>query len=130
MKKLLYFALCAVIVFSLSSCKAKSTPIDPYTDGYNNGYTTGYDEAWDSCEEEISNNVSYSFWKMKHEVCNQGWHPEEALEVLDSYLYNKPFYEDGSCATKSDVESAINVISSYYYGTIDCLNDTLDIDVY
>ena len=126
--------LCVILVFSLSSCKVKSTSTDSYTDGYNCGYDEGYnigfDNGWDFCEEEISYNVAYSFEETKHKVCEQGWHPEESLEVLESYLYNKPFYEDGRCATKKDAESAINVISSYYYGTIDCLNETLNIDVY
>lgn len=130
MEKILCIVLCVFLVLCLSSCERNSTQTDPYTDGYNEGYVIGFEEGWDSYDEEISNDVAYYFDNMKDEACNQGWHPEEALDVLESYFYNKPFYEDGSCATKSDVESAINVLSSYYYGTLDCLNKTLDINVY
>lgn len=122
--------LVSLIVFSCTACSNDELYDNGYDYGYEVGYDTGLTEGWDSCNEEISNNVAASFGDMKDEACKYGWHPEEALVVLESYLYNKPFYKDGSCATKNDAESALDVLSSYYYGTLECLNKTLGIDVY
>lgn len=95
---------------------------ESYDKGYADGHTIGYGEGMFDKYKEIKDDIQYYMYDVKDDAVDKGWHPEEALVVLEEYAKGK--------STKDEYMNALNTLSVYYYGVLDCLSETIDVDAY
>ena len=124
-------AVIAILICGLSSCgksdyvrdqEAKEEAIyqrgyedgydegryDGYEDGYDEGYFYGYEDGYNDSKSDI---VIEAIFYAKEKG---GWHPEEALMIIDAYRNKEPFYEDGSSPSKQDYYDAIDSLIYFF----------------
>lgn len=135
MKKIVFIL---VLILLFSACSSNQTPDYNYNkydgafdEGYDEGYYEGYDEAFNESYNNGYNEgydegfyegycagleeIYTSFHEAERYASNNGgWHPEEAVVVIESYINNKPFYEDGSSPSKRDYELAVDSLIYFY----------------
>lgn len=91
---------------------------DGFDEGFIEGYYSGFDEIYNSVYEAEH-----------HAAESGGWHPEEAMAIINSYVNQEPFYVDGSLPSKEDyelaVESLICFYEYYYLAEYESLSDPL-----
>ena len=120
-KVILVASLCVVLLLCLSSCEQEQTYEDGYIDGYSDGrydakeaasdhsfemYKEGYDEAYiDFVESVICGEAVH------YAVEHGGWHPEEAMSIIDAY--NGQWSYGELPITEKDYKDAVS--SLYYY---------------
>ena len=127
MKKLLLMITIILALFiSLSSCVSEKTYDDGYFDGYEEGYNEGhlyakdeysehsfdmykegYDEAYEDFLNDIVHDAAVFYAKEKG-----GWHPEEAMCIIDAYESGGMSYGQMPI-TEEDYKAAVH--SLYYY---------------
>ena len=120
MKK--FFLLVALIVFvafSTLSCASPSGYEEGYDDGYSAAkekfsehgyemYQKGYDEATGDFVDGIIE------WRaIRYAKENGGWHPEEAMCIIDAYESGSMFYGK-TPITEKDYKDAIKTLYYYY----------------
>ena len=118
--------LVLALSLTLVACDAKT-----YDEGYSDGYADAKADMAYQLEEEFFDGYDIGYedgerdgrWleedavEFVREHCE--WHPEEALEVIDAYQNNKPFWQDGSPPSNQDYLDAINSLAyfyEYFYG--------------
>ena len=118
MKKLLEgilgITLCVVLIFCLSSCRTQKTNEDGYGDGntsYHSRhsgemYQEGYNEAYRDFVYDI---IQYE--AVRYAVEHGGWHPEEAMAIIDAYENGQSYY---GTITEKDYKDAVRSLYCYY----------------
>lgn len=117
MKKLL---ICLCLVLLLTSCNLNNkTSSSSWEKGFDEGFSQGFDEGFDEGYYEGYNegfdeilNVIYE--AESYAADNGGWHPYEAMWVIEMYQTKKSYYPDGSLPTKEEYYNAINSLIYFY----------------
>ena len=121
MKRIFIFTLAVVAVLSLTACSSYGSYNDGYAEGYADGVYDGYiqGEDYDTWYE-----AGYSDGRMDGSVLEEKairyareyseWSPEEAMDVIDAYQNNQPFWQDGSSPTHEDYMEAIESLYRFY----------------
>lgn len=131
-----FVLIIAVAVFCLSSCSSQ----DKYDEGWNDGFSAGYDDGWNEGfddgfdegliwgaldgQDDVEWSVIYHLGNLEGEISEvYGWHPEEALMILDDFKKGEPVSE-------VNLHNAIDSINNFYYGIWDIITeiDEMDID--
>lgn len=108
-------ALCAVLIFSLSSCFEKDSSGEEYYGDYHDGYVEGYADGTEAAKQQISGYVEECFNNvgLDHSI-------EEAIQILTNYA-------DGEPISEHELQKAIWSVWNFYYDTCDIV---FDIDNY
>ena len=127
MSKSLKIILCItfglILLFSLSSCENKDSYHDRYETGYidgeRDGFDDGYDEGhWEGYKEGFGE-AYYRFEEIAlHDAVRYaeeygGWHPEEAMEIIDAYENDELAFGKMS-VTEEDYKKAVKSLYWYY----------------
>lgn len=136
MRKLLpAVLLLSLFVVLLSGCGFAQNDYDDdyvydydsgYEDGYEDGYDEGYMEGVFECKKDFGDAVRCLYSDVEHATLNgRDLHPEDAIMVLNDYL-------DGKYVSDEELESAINVLTDFYFDWQSVLAniEDLDIDIY
>ena len=78
-----------------------------YSDGYEDGYSDGSDGGYSSFD---SDDLIINYEEAVLEAARCGWHPEEALCVIEDHL-------NGKYVSKQDLYNALDSLSVYFYET-------------
>lgn len=123
-KMMLSIALCAALVFAFSACKRKDSTGNEYYGDYHDGYVDGYNDAVyeNDVYEAYREGYNEAYGRFEYAVLSDAidyvqkfskWHPEEALDIIDSY-------ESGELAfgtmevSEDDYKEAIKSLYLYY----------------
>lgn len=121
--KILSIALCGVLIFCLLSCEKQKTYEDGYNDGYEDGYfdasnelsdygfdmyQEGYDEAYGDFVYGIIEDEA-----VHYAVEHGGWHPEEAMCIIDCYEKGYDYCES-LLITEEIYKDAVKSLYCYY----------------
>ena len=127
--KAIAIVLCACLcVGLLSGCGiSKDDSDNARVDEYEEGYSAGYEDGiWDGAFEGIkdfANAVRDRYSDVEHATRNErDLHPEEAIMVLNDYL-------DGEYVSDSELESAIESLTDFYYDWQSVIANIEDLDV-
>lgn len=122
-KLMLNLALCVGILFCLSSCSKQKTYEEGYNDGYEDGYIDasnelsdygfdmyqeGYDEAYGDFVYGIIEDEA-----VHYAVEHGGWHPEEAMCIIDAYENGEMAFGSMS-VSEEDYKEAVKSLYFYY----------------
>lgn len=122
-KIILVSSLCVMAIFSLSSCRKQKTYEEGYNDGYADGqydasnalsdysfemYKEGYDEAYGDFVYGIIEDKA-----IHYAVDHGGWHPEEAMGIIDAYEKGQSYYGKLQI-TEKDYKDAVRSLCCYY----------------
>lgn len=116
MKKFLYIVLCAVLVFSLSSCKENGSYMEAYNDGYFEGRDCGQKQIAYYVEEEYSNIYSSEL--------------DDALCILDIYadgIYEEEF---GEPISDAELQNLIQKLLKYRTDVEELIYGIKEIEIY
>ncbi len=75
-----------------------------FDEGRAEGYYDGYKSGRSLIDAAVEEAVHYT----------NGWHPEEAMMVIDCYENGEAFYEDGTPPSKEDYKEAIMSLYQFY----------------
>lgn len=111
--------------------------------GYSRGFENGVEEG--RYDEQEAHECEYSYWDLENafddgyryaiencfddsdlmwKICEAAehsaadfseWHPEEALDIIECYRLQEPFWEDGSAPSHEDYESAVDCLVEFYH---------------
>lgn len=82
-----------------------------YEEVFDDGFDEGFIEGYYSGFYEIYNSVH----EAEHYASDKGgWHPEEAVAVIEMYLTKVSYYPDGSIPTEEEYLNAINSLIAFY----------------
>ena len=78
-----------------------------WDEGYDEGYSDGYDDGFD--------HIWIAVYEAEHYAGEQGgWHPEEAMMIIDCYENGEAFWENGAPPSKEEYKEAIQSLYSFY----------------
>jgi hypothetical protein len=111
MKKLVSIVACVVLIFGLSSCEENKKSALSRSELYEAGFKEAYGEFYHAIDYEA---VHYA-------KDNGGWHPEEAMCIIDAY-------ENGEGYTEEEYREAVRSLycfyeyfyNSWYKEVVDC----------
>ena len=113
--------VCFIVMCSLSAC-SKETYDDAYEDGYNDGYSDAEFEMEDRLQDWYD--FGYDEGQMDGHLLEEeaieyvrehcDFHPEEAMEVIEAYHDNKPFWGDDSPPSHEEYLEAIESLYLFY----------------
>lgn len=123
-KRLFLILLCSTLIFGLSSCdKQESSYNGEYDDGYQEGHWDGFDDGYDEGlwegYKEGFDEAYYRFENLSlHDAARYaeeygGWHPEEAMEIIDAYENDELAFGKMS-VTEEDYKKAAKSLYLYY----------------
>lgn len=111
----LFLAIAAAVIamdYFFDSLKTKEEHSEDYLAGKAYGYEIGYEQGvseGDIAREEIETEVMSQYDDIIHTASQKyGWHPEEAVTILEEYIAGEPVSEE-------DIRTAIAAISYFYY---------------
>lgn len=128
MKKII---ICLFLILFITSCSSLEKSKDKktvsndniYQNNYYSGEAENYDEIFDDGFDEgfIEGYYSgfYEIYNSVHEAEHYaldkgGWHPEEAVAVIEMYRTKVSYYPDGSIPTEEEYLDAINSLVAFY----------------
>jgi hypothetical protein len=87
-----------------------------YDDGYSQGFEEGYDIGVESAMDSLDDYKYHFVEKSIDTITDMGYcHPDDAIEIIDAYRNNKPYYSGGGKVSKEDYNQAIDALIMYYY---------------
>lgn len=113
----------AIIAVWIILCFLSACSMETYDDGYEDGYSDGYSDAED---EEFFDGYDIGYddgkrdgsWLEEDAIDyvreHSDWHPEEAVEVIEAYQNNEPFWRDGSPPSYEEYLDAIDSLIYFY----------------
>lgn len=120
MRKILSIVLCAVLVFSLSSCERKEISNDEYYGDYHDGYVDGYTDGIEEAQQAISFYIEEDFYEISsNNKDERGISIEDAIQILTNYA-------DGEPISDAELRNAIWSIDKFYYETCDIVYNIED----
>lgn len=91
---------------------------ESYDEGYKNGYDVGYEDGFEARSEdtwENSQSILYAMEEALHYARdNSGWHPEEAVDLIEAYQQQLPYYENGNPPTRQDYLAAVQSLQDFF----------------
>ena len=85
------------------------------SDGYWAGYDAGFDDGYLWGHDDGFSLISTAEWQAEdYAISKSGWHPEEAMAVIDAYENNEIFIENGVIPSEEDYKNAIQCLYHFY----------------
>lgn len=112
-KRMLSGALCAILIFCLSSCGGKGSSDGEFYGDYHDGYVDGYSDGVAEAQQSISFYVEDDFYEINsNNEKERGLSIEDAVQILRNYA-------DGEPISEAELHNAIWSINKFYYDTCD-----------
>lgn len=112
MKKYCIYLIAIVFLLTCTACGNSDVELQRqynagYSDGYEEGYRDGGNDGYSSLD---SDELIYSYEEAVLKAARYGWHPEEALCVIEDHI-------NGKYVSKQDLANALDSLSVYFYET-------------
>ena len=120
MKKFLCIVLCAVLVFSLSSCKKSNSSNELYMESYNDGYFEGRDGG----QKQIAYYVEEKYSNIYSQEV------DDALRTLAIYADGIYESEFGEQMSEAELQRLIQILLQYQIDVEKLIYEIDDIEIY
>lgn len=125
MKYVIIVVLCFTMVvgaicldFTTPKPTATRTYDSGYEEGFDSGYDIGYEDGFDARSGDDWGNNQSILYAMEEAIYyardNSGWHPEEAVDLIEAYQKQLPYYENGSPPTHQDYLAAVQSLQDFF----------------